>query len=91
MATYRYCPTRWHLSTALQSRKTVSMGIVDEEQDAARADLVAAAAKIAEGQDDLRKAVARAREARLSVTEIAKLGGVSRPTIYYWSDSQSPE
>lgn len=67
------------------------MGIVDEEQDAARADLVAAAAKIAEGQDDLRKAVARAREARLSVTEIAKLGGVSRPTIYYWSDSQSPE
>lgn len=60
------------------------MGLVDDEQEAARADLTRAAAKISEGQAELRKAVNRAAAAKLTQTEIAALGSLSRPTVRSW-------
>ena len=60
------------------------MGVVENEQNAARNDLRKAAKKIAEGQAELRLAVARAGAAKLAQVEIAELGGVSRPTVSGW-------
>lgn len=60
------------------------MGIVEDEQNGARADLRSAAEQIAQGQAALRQAVARAFAAKLTKSEIAELGNISRPTVSYW-------
>lgn len=64
------------------------MGLVDELQAEARQALATAAAKVAEGKAELRAAVVKAMDVKLSVTEIAQLGDISRNTVYYWTSGE---
>lgn len=67
------------------------MGIVEDEQNAARADLRSAAEKTTQARADMEAAMRRAYEAKLSISEIARLAGVSRPTVTVWAQTLKPE
>lgn len=60
------------------------MTSVDDIQNAARARLRGANQMLAQAEDELREAIAEGLEAKLTKVEVAKLSGISRPTIDKW-------
>jgi hypothetical protein len=69
------------LSIRCTADRLFRMGLVDDEQNAARADIRAAVQAIAKARADLDRAIRRGRDAKLSLNEMAQLVGVSRPTV----------
>ncbi len=61
------------------------MGIVEDEQNAAREELLAAVRQRTEADAAIKAAVKRCREARLPVAEIARVADVTRETVYRWT------